>query len=416
MGFLLRNWYLKVGAVALAMILYTGLVYSEAFTDDTFNGVGVSVLNQPPNSYLLSEQLGTVNVSYRKEAEADRPTDASFSATVDLSTYDMKRPGQAQALDVTVTSLETGVQVQGWDPDTVTVRVDRLAVKSDVPVVVDRGAVPDGLTIGVPKLSADSVTATGPASQLNLVDRAVARVVIQPSGIDVSAQVDLRPVGVDGQVISGVELDPSTVDVSIAVRSSQTTKTVAIRPTLTGTPAAGYQVGDVTVSPSVITIRGAPDALADIVDVATRAVSVSGATARVTAAPELDLPDGVTLLPGQDSTPSVSVQVSSPVISRTYLLGLICQGVSGGNSCLPQLTQVSVTARGTAAVLGALDPSSLTPLLNVSGLAPGTYNVSVDFTAPPAGVDVISVSPGSVSVIIEAPATPTPSPSPTPPA
>ena len=36
MGWLVRNWHLKLAALALATILYTGVVYSDSFIDDEF--------------------------------------------------------------------------------------------------------------------------------------------------------------------------------------------------------------------------------------------------------------------------------------------------------------------------------------------------------------------------------------------
>jgi YbbR domain-containing protein len=331
---------------------------------------------------------------------------------VDLAQYDMDHPAEAQALAVTVTSLKPGVQVLSWQPKTVPVRVDRVDTRDDIRVVVDRGTIPVGLEIGTPVVSDQTVSATGPHSQLVRVDRALAHVVIQPSGIDVRAQVELVPTGVDGQRVDFVELTPSSVTVSIDVSTMEATKTVPIHPNVTGTPAAGYEVGTVTVSPNVVTLRGAPDVLADITEVSTQAVSVQGATQRVTASPELSLPPDTTLAESQDSTPSVSVQVASPVVSRTFLLGLICQGAPAGTSCLPQLTQVAVTLRATEAALNSLDASALTPILNVGGLAPGTYDISVDVPPPPPGVDLISVSPVTARVVIVGPATPTPAPTP----
>ena len=35
MGFLLRNWHLKLSAVLLATVLYTGIVFSGAFDEAT---------------------------------------------------------------------------------------------------------------------------------------------------------------------------------------------------------------------------------------------------------------------------------------------------------------------------------------------------------------------------------------------
>ena len=60
MGWLTRNWHLKLAALGLATILYTGFVYSGSFTDQLFPGLPVEAINQPSGAYPLTQQLGTV--------------------------------------------------------------------------------------------------------------------------------------------------------------------------------------------------------------------------------------------------------------------------------------------------------------------------------------------------------------------
>jgi YbbR domain-containing protein len=222
MSWLFRNWHLKLGALALATVLYTGFVYSGSFSEQTFPGVPVEAINQPDAAYPLTQQLGTVDVRYRLSADAaSRVTVESFAVTVDLSEYDMDLAPAAQALPISVRSLTDGVDILGYTPTTVAVALDRLGQK-EVPVVVDRGEVPEGLAIGTPQVSERTVVATGPESQLGRVERAVARVQIFETAIDIERQVDLVPVDVDGAEVDSVELEPATVTVEIDVRAVQT--------------------------------------------------------------------------------------------------------------------------------------------------------------------------------------------------
>ena len=69
------------------------------------------------------------------------------------------------------------------------VAIDRVEERT-VPVEVDTGEVPEGLAIDEPVVSAEEVTVRGPASVVGSVDRAVARVRIDASGIDVNLPVD----------------------------------------------------------------------------------------------------------------------------------------------------------------------------------------------------------------------------------
>ena len=409
MGWLTRNWHLKLAALGLATILYTGFVYSGSFTDQLFPGLPIEAINQPSGAYPLTQQLGTVDVQYRVAADApERVTADSFAVTVDLAEYDMERSPELQSLPVRVTSLQQGVEVLGYQPTTVPVALDRLAERQ-VPVEVETGELPEGLAISAPRTSHEEVTASGPQSQLGRVDRAVARVQIFASGIDVrQPQVPLVPVDIDGREVESVELDPATIQVEIDVRAVETSKTVPIRPILSGNPADGFQVSAVTVDPVVVTIFGAPDAVEEITEVTTEPLPIGGASADLELDATLDLPDG-TRTAEDAPAPVVTVNIQASIATRSYLVGVTCEGAPNGAACLPQQEQLSVTLRGPAGALADLDPADLTPTLDASGLGPGSHTLTPTF-ALPNGVDLMEVSPGSVTVQIVPPATPTPAP------
>jgi YbbR domain-containing protein len=407
MAWLFRNWALKLGAVALATILYTGLVFSGSFSEDTFQGVPVTALAQPQGTYLLSPQLGTVDIRYRIATGAPaRVTPGSFAVTIDLAAYDMTQAPQVQALPIHVRAVSDGLEVLSYTPSTVSVAIDRLG-EAQVRVAVDSGVVPAGLEISTPQLSVDDVTVSGPQSFLRRVDRALATVRIDPSGIDCCGQVDLVPVDIDGQRVESVELNPSTVRVEIDVSTVETSRTVPIRPLLTGAPAAGFEVGTVTADPSVVTLRGAPDVLAAIAEVLTEPISLSGSNTTLRATGALVIPDGARLADPAASEPIILVQIRETVATRTLLLGVVCTGAPSGSACLPKIGQVAVTVRGTVSDLDALDSTNLTAVLDVTGLGPGDHLIQPTVVLP-SGVTQLTISPISVTVTIVPPATPAP--------
>ncbi|HET9539653.1 MAG TPA: CdaR family protein, partial [Candidatus Limnocylindria bacterium] len=162
------------------------------------------------------------------------------------------------------------------------------------------------------------------------------------------------------------------------------------------------------VEPVVVTIFGAADAVADITEVITAPLAVGGASADLELDATLDLPEG-TRTAEDAPAPVVTVSIQPSVATRSYLVGVTCEGAPDGTACLPQQEQLSVTLRGPAAALADVDPADLTPTLDVSGLGPGSHTLTPTFSLPD-GVDLVSVSPGSVTVQIVPPATPSPAP------
>lgn len=413
MGFLLRNWQLKLGAVLLATILYTGLVFSGEFSEDT-REVPVSAANQAGDAFVLSGDLGTIEVRYRVATQtAANVTADSFVATVDLSGYDMENAPEPQVLPVDVTPLIDGVEVLGLDPPTVTIEMDRLDVK-EVQVEVISGEVPDGLEIGQPEVSPETVQVRGAASLVQLVDRAVARVRIDPSGIGITDSVILEPVDVEGQPVGPVALLPETVAVQVDVQEVLTNKTVSVRPDISGTPALGFVLGGLQVEPSTVTLRGLPEVLSLVSEVLTEPISMEEASSDQTIEAELILPEDTVLAePEAPTTATVTAIIEPFVLSRTFLTGVICAG-AGDNACLPGFDQVTVTLSGPADALGGLSAEDVTVILDVDGAGPGSYDITPALPALPGGVELIAISPGIVPVTVVAPATPAPTPTPAP--
>jgi YbbR domain-containing protein len=412
MGWLIRNWQLKIAAVAVATILYTGLVYSGSFANDTVHGVPIRGVEQPSNAVNISRPFGTADVSYRFGRDQSAPSVESFAATVDLSKYDMQRAGEPQSLPLRMSATVAGVEVLDWSPTEVQVTLDTRDTKP-VPVAVDRGPVPDGLEISPPRATPEQVQVKGPSSRVSQVVRAVAYVSIDASGIGFGREVDLTPVDVNGQRVDLVQLTPNSARVDIDVSAIQSSKTVPIRPQINGNPAAGSVIESVTVKPATITLRGTPDALSGVTDVATQPISVDGASKTQRYDVDLVLPDGATVAAGESSA-EVTVTVAAASGSRTFVSAVRCRNVRAGDACLPRQGQVAITLSGPVGVLDSVSDSDLALVLDVSGLGAGSHDVQGVVSGMPEGLQLAGVAPSTVTVVIQPPSTPAPSPSASP--
>lgn len=412
MRFLLRNWHLKLSAVLLATVLYTGLVFSGSFSESSVQ-LTVGISGQPPDTAVLSGTPGAVDVTYRAPNEITGTLSSdSFRATVDLSDYDMERAPEPQVLPVEVVALVPDVEIVRREPATVTVEIDRL-VEKRVPVVVDYGQVPATLEIGEPITSDQEAEVRGASTLVDQVDRVVARVLIDESGIRVERTVALDPVDIHGQPVMNVRVEPETVTVEIDVQAVETNLTVAVRPQITGTPSAGFALASITVEPSTVTMRGLPDDLRDIDEILTETISLAGLSADQDFDVELIIPEGTRLFEPDANTVTVSVAIEPSVSSRTFVVGVVCQG-AGANACLPGIEQLAVTVSGPGAAFAQLSAGDVTPIVDATGLAPGSYSLPPTIAGLPEGVVLEGISPGSVPVTIVGPATPEPTPTPEP--
>lgn len=408
--FLFRNWPLKLAAIVLATLLYAGLVLSQNAL--TWPGrVTIEVLNQPANAFLVPNLPDVTNIRYFAPGDAAaRVSRATFRATIDLSGVTVTSGSPYVTVKVNVTTDDSRVKILDFDPQQVQVRLDPL-VRHTVPIQVDRGAVPAGLEARTPVLDVNQATAFGPESYVRQVIAAEARVRIQPSGIDVDQSVDLVPIDAKGDTVNNVEFDPPTVHVRIQVGSQLSTRSLPVNPSVTGTPADGYQVTSVTVDPLVVPVGGEVDLLAGLIKVDTQPVSISGATANVTRTVGLALPDNVTA--AGPTTVRVTVAITAQTGTQDFQAGIVLTGARGDRTYTLGTDSVVATLGGTIASLDAISPAGFTGTVDVSGLSVGTHTVGVHF-ALPSGVTLVASSPGTVDITVVATPTPTPTPAASP--
>lgn len=408
--FIVRHWPLKLAAIVLATLLYAGLVLSQSAQVWT-GSVPIVPLKLPTSAVLLTNLPPVTSIRYFAPAEvAQRLTSASFSATVDLSAAQPQADNPNVIAKVTVTNADPRVTVIDYDPSSIIVRLDPLVSKT-VQVSVDHGDVPAGLELRPPVLSAEQATVSGPESVVRLVTSAEARVVVQPSGIDVDQTVDLVAVDARGEVQSPVKIEPSSVHVQIAVGSGLTRKTLPVHPVVTGTPAAGFEIASIAVDPPVVSIEGDADALAALSKIDTAPISISGASTDLARTVPLDLLAGVDSISGDSA--AVTIVLRPVAATRTYSVGIVLSGARDDRTYTLSSGSVLVTIGGTVAALDALDPRTLAVVADVDGLAPGNRKVKLKISLP-ADVQLVATSPPEVTVTVAENASPSPTVAPPP--
>jgi YbbR domain-containing protein len=406
--FVVRNWPLKLAAIALATFLYAALVLSQN-AQIWSRSVPIVPFKLSTSAVLLKDLPPVTSIRYFAPADvADHLTSASFLATVDLSEAKPQPGNPSVIVKVDVQAIDTRVTIVDYSPSSILVQLDPLVTKT-VPVQVERGEVPPGLEIRDPILSAKVATVSGPESMVRLVAAAQARVVIQPSGIDVDQTVDLVAVDARGEVIGPVDVQPTSIHVKIAVGSGLQSKTLPVNPVVAGTLATGFEIASVTVQPLAVSVEGDADALALLAKADTMPISLSGVTSDVTRTVALDLPDGV--LPVAVDSVSVTVVVRPIAATRDYSAGLVLSGARDDRTYSLSTDSVIVTLGGTVAALDALDPRSYALIVDVDGLGPGVHKVTFRVSLP-ADVKLVAASPPEVTVTITLNAPPSPSPTP----
>ena len=412
--FIHHNWPLKVAAVAVASLLYGGLVLSQTtqpFTDP----VPIRIDNPPADVIVLSNLGSVTRISYVAPPDLGLRIDRStFEASVDLST--VQPTGQAVSVDVMVEAVDDRIQVLDFEPRAISLTVDRLGSR-EVPIEAILQPLPSGLDAGDPILENETAIISGPQSVVATVVKVQAEVPIDATGVDVNELVPLIPVDVNGDRLGAeqrIDVEPAVVRVRVPVFTDRRTKTLPVTPVVAGTPAAGFEVESVTVDPVVVNVEGDANDLAALDRLDTAQVVVSGASSELIQEVGLVLPPGVQVI--GPSTVEVTVRLRPKTATRTFQAGLILVGARADRGYELSTDSVLVTIAGSVADLDRLAATSFSLTVDVTGFDPGTHIVEVSANLT-AGLSLQNVSPNPIEVTVtvpEASAGPTAGPSPAP--
>jgi YbbR domain-containing protein len=414
LAFILHNWPLKLAAVALASLLYGGLVLSQTtqpFTDP----VPIRVPNPPANVIILSNLGSVTRISYVAPPDLGLRVDSlTFEATVDLT--NVEPTGEAVTVGVNVEAGDDRIQVLDFEPRAILVTVDRLGSK-EVPIQAILQPLPSGLDAGDPILEEDSAVVSGPQSVVATVVRVEAELSIDATGVDVNELVPLIPIDVNGDRLGSeerIEVEPAVVRVRVPVFTDRRTKSLPVTPIVAGTPAAGFEIESVTVDPIVVNVEGDANDLAALELLETLQVVVSGASSELVQEVGLVLPPGVQVI--GSGTVEVTVRLRPKTATRTFQAGLILVGARPDRRYELSTDSVLVTITGSVADLDRLAASSLSLTVDVTGFEPGTHIVEVSANLT-AGLSLQNVSPNPIEVsvfTVESSPGPTAGPSPAP--
>ncbi len=327
-------------------------------------------------------------------------SEKSFSATVDTAgrsegTYD---------LPIRVASQLDSVKIISIKPEKAVVTIEPV-IKKTVPVALrTTGTAGDQLIPGVAVFEPDKVEIAGPKTVIADISQVYAQIKLNGETETIELTVDLTALNAAGEVIDTVMAVPAQAKVTLPLVKAGTTKTVGVRPVLTGSPGSGYWISSITLDPPIISVQGGADVLTALKDIPTVAISVANLTQDSSQTVNLDFPSGVTAA-GSATTVKISLKLSKTDTTKAIAPEISYVGLD------PALKVASINPTSVSAVISA----AADLLVGISGsqvklkvnLAPyksaGTYSVQIansDFELPN-NVSLSSFLPSAIDVTLE---------------
>ncbi len=335
------------------------------------------------------EQVENTKITVRVKAQRtylDRLSQnpSAIKASVDLSRLVNCSDGETVTLAVNVSmqNYASSYEILSRSPATIEVKVESLTTK-EVPIQVTMdGELEEGVLVSEPTLSAERVYVTGARSAVERVESVSALVSAQTVMSGGSATVPLTACDASGAPVSEVSLSAGSVTVSYSLLE---TKTIPVRVEITGTPAQGYTVGDISCSPASVQITADADTLNRVHMLQLDVIDVSGMNQSETFRYFLSeyLPEGVLLAEGQEEQIEVSVEILEAEDAELTLQASQVQLINEQDGFSYELQNNPVLhLRGTQEDLEALEQSHLHVTADVSQLSEGEHTVAVSVTLP----------------------------------
>jgi diadenylate cyclase len=271
----------------------------------------------PPGMTLVAAPPATVTaVARTNTANAEKLQADNFQAVVSLRAYEI---GQHQ-VPIFIQSDQREVNLLAANPSHLNIELARV-ISRTLPVLVEVND-PQDLSAayrisGQPVSSPAAVVVIGPEPLLNRISTVQATLSIIGATTPITEILPIRALDEQNEEISGVELEPNQVEVTLEITRREDALDVGIRAVTEGNLPEGYWLSSLSATPASVTLRGEQALIAGINSfVDTLPVDLQQAVGPVTIQVPLNLPAGVTAV-DNNGNPVHTVTVMAQISART---------------------------------------------------------------------------------------------------
>lgn len=293
------------------------------------------------------------------------------------------------------------VEIVSVTPRTVTVKLEPLVSQIYNIQLVQQGEPAVGFQAEKPQLSEKTVVISGPESLVRKVQEVRAVLNYNRAAENINRPLNLQALDASGGVVEGVNLTPERVNVTVQITQRGGYRNVVVKVVLNGQISTGYRVTNISVFPPAVTVFSSDPQLVSNLPgyVETTSLDLTGAKDDLDLRLPLNLPPGVLVVGEQ----TVAVQVGIAAIEGSLTLTNMKVNVVGLEDGLKadiSPAEVDVFLSGPIPVLDRLNPRNVRVILDLTGETSGTYQRVPDVLVDDPDVNVESIIPGSVEVIL----------------
>ncbi len=396
--FLNKDITIRILSVMLALLLWFYVVTEQnpEITKDITIPVRLSntaflekssmVLASDPNSFKLTLKLkGKNNV-------LDKLNETTVDAIADLEGHRLKGEN---FLKIIINGIPEDVNVLQKSPESLKVVLEsKVSVQKSVQVNI-MGNPSHGLAAMTPVIAPNDVVITGAESQISKIHSVRVDVDIASVNAEVKKILPVRALDESGKDIQNITIEPSNIEVSIPIES---TKRVGLEMDLTGQPAIGYVISNISVFPEEILVTGKQQTLSGINLIKTEKIDITDGTADVSKEVKLVMPEGVELVNTGEKV-TIFVNIEKLTTSEITIGSFEYVNLAEGLALESIQSNIVASLRGAESLLVDA-PNTIKFFIDLKNANEGTNVLNVLWEAPQ-GVEVVEVSPQQATVVLK---------------
>lgn len=378
-----------------------------------FEGLTPQVVGLAPNLIIVdangspSPTMPTVNVILRTDRNQRaelRPVD--IRTVVDLSGFSAGEHTIPVNVQATRSSISFTLPDDGVTPEAVLIRLEEVittTVQIDLKVV---GNLPFSFERGEPQITSagqvvSQVTISGPQNRVQRVSAVQTTANVEQLRASYQAPLSLMAVDANGQLVDGIQTNPTTVQVRIPITSVVGLKLVPVQAQINGLPKPGSIITSVQVDPPLIALTGSSGPLDTVAVLQTEVIDVTGADTDMVRQVPILFPSGTSPQVGEPNSVEVIIKIAQ--IDQTFQVDLPVQiratGLTAGLLVGLSPNIITLTLTGQSSALAQLAQHALLATVDVTGLGPGTYELPLTINLP-TGTQLVHALP-NVTVLLQ---------------
>lgn len=378
------------------------------------NPIPIEIIGQDPSLVITGNIPQQVDLTLRAPQsvwEKMLTEGSDIRAILDLSGLS---DGE-HALEIQIQIPTRPVRIESATPRTATVTLEPLDTQTFTVDLSIAGEPAIGYQAGDPSLEPNEVVVSGPQSQVEQVARVRALINLAGARESVDQTVSVQAVDENNQVVAGLGITPSEAVLNIPVSQQGGYRDLAVKVVVQGQVASGYRLANITVFPPVVTVYSGDPALVNSLPgvLETQPLDLEDANDELTTRLGINLPEGVSLVGEQTVVVRVNV---SPIQSSLTISNKAIEidGLPTGWYAQPAPDNVDVILSGPLPLLDTLSPQEVRVIVDVSDLGVGAHQLTPKIDVLVSDINVESILPGTVEVVISRFPFLTPTPLPTP--